>query len=104
MGETTTFGREWASPWSKSTVRSSPTDPPLYCAGSESCSGWICSRVTRTLLISPADVAPGKRLRSLDAIHVASALAIEDLDALVTYDNRMAEAAEASGIAVAHPA
>lgn len=44
-------------------------------------------------------------LRSLDAIHLATALLIrEDVDALLTYDERLAEAARAHGLAVASPA
>ena len=44
-------------------------------------------------------------LRTLDAIHVASALALgSELDAFVTYDDRMAEAARAIGLPVVRPA
>lgn len=43
-------------------------------------------------------------LRTLDAIHVASALAISDgIDAMVTYDLRMAAAAELAGLRVLSP-
>lgn len=43
-------------------------------------------------------------LRTLDAIHVAAALALgDDLDGLVTYDVRLAAAAEANGIAATSP-
>ncbi|MGC5166712.1 type II toxin-antitoxin system VapC family toxin [Luteimicrobium sp. DT211] len=43
-------------------------------------------------------------LRSLDALHLASALHLGDeLDALVTYDERLALAAEAYGVAVVAP-
>jgi predicted nucleic acid-binding protein len=43
-------------------------------------------------------------LRSLDAIHVATALALgEDLAEIVTYDHRMAGAAAALGLAVSAP-
>jgi hypothetical protein len=43
-------------------------------------------------------------LRSLDAIHLASALAVADeLDAFVTYDVRQADVARALGIAVEAP-
>jgi uncharacterized protein len=43
-------------------------------------------------------------LRSLDAIHLASALVLgEVLDALVTYDARLGEAAEAAGVRVLSP-
>jgi hypothetical protein len=44
-------------------------------------------------------------LRSLDAIHLATALAlVPDLDAFVTYDDRLAEAARAIGFPVVRPA
>jgi predicted nucleic acid-binding protein len=43
-------------------------------------------------------------LRSLDAIHLASALAIGDeLEALVTYDRRLADAARGAGLRVDVP-
>jgi predicted nucleic acid-binding protein len=43
-------------------------------------------------------------LRSLDAIHLAAALDLgDDLDGLVTYDDRLAEAARSNGIAVVAP-
>ncbi len=44
-------------------------------------------------------------VRSLDAIHLATALSLgTDLDALVTYDSRMHEAAIALGLTVEAPA
>lgn len=43
-------------------------------------------------------------LRSLDAMHVASALALgEELEAFVTYDTRQAEAAREAGLIIAAP-
>ena len=43
-------------------------------------------------------------LRTLDAVHLATALAIRsDLDAFVTYDDRLAEAARAVGLPVVRP-
>jgi len=43
-------------------------------------------------------------LRSLDALHLASALDLgDDLDELITYDDRLAAAAQANGIAVVAP-
>ena len=42
-------------------------------------------------------------LRSLDAIHVASAASVEGLDGLVTYDVRLAEAAAGAGMVVFSP-
>jgi predicted nucleic acid-binding protein len=44
-------------------------------------------------------------IRTLDAIHIATAMAlVPDLDAFVTYDDRMAEAARALGLPVVRPA
>ncbi|MGL5852033.1 MAG: type II toxin-antitoxin system VapC family toxin [Phycicoccus sp.] len=44
------------------------------------------------------------RLRSLDAIHLATALLVgEDVDALLTYDDRLAEAAREHGLEVVSP-
>ena len=44
-------------------------------------------------------------VRSLDAIHLAAALSLgDDLEGLVTYDERLAEAARANGVAVVAPA
>jgi len=43
-------------------------------------------------------------LRSLDAIHLASALDLgDDLDGVITYDDRLAEAAVLNGVAVLTP-
>jgi uncharacterized protein len=43
-------------------------------------------------------------LRSLDALHLATALEVrEELDGLVTYDARMAETAKTLGLAVVAP-
>src|SRR5438067_12994385 len=48
--------------------------------------------------------APPPRLRTLDAIHLATALDLEeDLDFLVTYDKRLAEAAREAGLQVVAP-
>ena len=43
-------------------------------------------------------------LRTLDAIHLASALSLgDDLAAVLTYDRRMADAAESRGLVVVAP-
>lgn len=49
-----------------------------------------------------AGMLPGEHLRSLDAIHIAAAL-LGGCTTLVTYDRRMAEAAENSGLEVISP-
>jgi predicted nucleic acid-binding protein len=56
------------------------------------------------LLDAAAALAPGTVLRSLDAVHLASAqLVSSDLRAVVTYDQRMADAAIAVGCSVIAP-
>lgn len=51
-----------------------------------------------------AATLPGKALRSLDALHVASAQQLGALlDVLVTYDHRMIDAARAEGLPVTSP-
>ncbi len=43
-------------------------------------------------------------LRSLDAIHLTAALVLEnELDEVITYDQRMADAAAILGLAVTNP-
>lgn len=49
-----------------------------------------------------AGLLGGNQLRSLDALHVASALRWQ-ADAVLTYDHRQAEAVEAAGIRVLAP-
>jgi uncharacterized protein len=59
--------------------------------------------VTRAVL-EAASRLPDPAVRSLDAIHVATALQLRpDLDALVTYDRRLTAAAEQQGLPVAVP-
>src|ERR1700687_5698626 len=60
--------------------------------------------IDRDLLDTAATIAPGKLLRSLDAIHLASAQALApDLRAVVTYDQRMAAAGHTLGMTVEAP-
>jgi PIN domain. len=57
----------------------------------------------RALVEAAANAGPAA-LRSLDAIHLASALRVGDsLAALVTYDTRLADAARAAGLTVESP-
>lgn len=53
-------------------------------------------------LYHQAGILPGRRLRSLDALHVAAALRVE-ADAFVCYDQRQADAALAVGLHVSSP-
>jgi hypothetical protein len=59
--------------------------------------------VTDEILDRAAELEP-VTLRSLDAIHLASALSLEEaLGSVVTYDVRLAEAATAAGLDVRAP-
>lgn len=58
----------------------------------------------RDLLDRAATLGSGSLLRSLDAIHLATAQLLgSELRALVTYDNRMVQAATSLGLSVASP-
>lgn len=61
------------------------------------------TEVTTTLFEAAGRLDPAI-LRTLDAVHVASALDLgDDLEGFVTYDERLARAAELNGIAVVSP-
>ncbi|MEJ7764457.1 MAG: type II toxin-antitoxin system VapC family toxin [Acidimicrobiales bacterium] len=58
----------------------------------------------RDLLDEAATLGPSSLLRSLDAIHLASARALgADLRAVITYDRRMTDAAVSMGLVVDSP-
>ena len=66
---------------------------------------WQVLRIAAEIVDRARQPFPGDPIRTLDAIHLASALAIAaDLDAFVTYDDRMAEAARNLGLPVVRPA
>jgi predicted nucleic acid-binding protein len=59
--------------------------------------------ITRDLLETAADLAPPS-LRSLDALHLATALSLGSaLDAFVVYDERLTQAATDAGLPVVAP-
>lgn len=70
----------------------------------------VSDLLSRVDLIDPtrsifheAGVLPGSNLRSLDALHLATALRAE-VDVLVAYDIRLLEAARALGLSAESPA
>ena len=65
----------------------------------------IAERLTQISLTPEIATLAGQiqPLRTLDAIHVASAAALTDLTALVTYDDRMVTAAASLGLPVISP-
>jgi len=55
-------------------------------------------------IVEAAMDEPDRSLRSLDAIHLATARLLgPDLDAIVTYDDRLAKAASDAGLVTASP-
>ena len=58
--------------------------------------------VTADILRRAGDLRPTS-LRTIDAIHVATAMEIGPIVALATYDHRLAEAALANGLQIAAP-
>ena len=65
--------------------------------------GLTLLEVTTAIFEEAGRVDP-PALRSLDAVHIAAALDLgDDLEGLVTYDDRQADAAEAHGITVISP-
>lgn len=55
-------------------------------------------------ILDTAGMLEPRILRALDAIHLATALAVgDDLDAVVTYDERMVAAAELIGVPATSP-
>lgn len=54
-------------------------------------------------LLDEAALLPPSGLRSLDAIHLAAANTAPALRAVITHDDRLADAAEALGVPVIQP-
>jgi uncharacterized protein len=80
-----------------------PAGPDAVAAGRQVLALCELVRINDTTLNRAAALLPHE-LRTLDAIHVATALRLEDeLGALVTYDGRMADAARAVGVRVVAP-
>jgi predicted nucleic acid-binding protein len=56
------------------------------------------------LIVERASTLRPVTIRSLDAIHLASALSVDEEDLeVITYDDRMAEAARTNGLRVSQP-
>jgi predicted nucleic acid-binding protein len=77
--------------------------PALERSAIELLSTFTLLDVDAGVLTAAGQIAP-PGLRTLDAIHLASALTLgAELDAVVTYDTRMIEAARAAGLRVESP-
>lgn len=78
-------------------------DPNLEPRAHALIAGLTRIEVDREVLTTAAALSPSE-MRSLDAIHLATALALGgELDAVVTYDERMAAAARSAGLRVEQP-
>jgi len=77
-------------------------------AGGDDAAAWAMLRSVAPLeldgaMAATAAVIEPPSLRTLDAIHVSSALSLYAVDAFVTYDLRLAEAARAADLRVVSP-
>ncbi|MEA2413250.1 MAG: uncharacterized protein QOC77_3811 [Thermoleophilaceae bacterium] len=77
--------------------------PKAEIAATEVLDRLILRPIDGTVIANAMSIAP-VRLRSLDAIHLATALSVEDVDVFISYDRRLNEAAAAAGLDVASPA
>jgi predicted nucleic acid-binding protein len=66
-------------------------------------SGIVLLRIDDAIMGKAAKLED-RKLRALDALHLASALSLGDYpDAFITYHERLAHAATSAGLKVAHP-
>jgi predicted nucleic acid-binding protein len=66
--------------------------------------GGMTLRAIDEEVIAAAIALDPSALRSLDAIHLATALSLEPLDFFISYDQRLNEAATSAGLTVMAPA
>lgn len=77
--------------------------PDLAVAAREVLDALTLLRVGTPVFDAAARLGPDT-LRTLDAVHLAAALALgDDLEAVVTYDDRLAEACRLNGVVVLAP-
>lgn len=80
-----------------------PYGPEAQVAAANVLARMTLRPVDDAVIASAMSIDP-ERLRSLDAIHLATALSLEDLDLFISYDQRLNEAASAAGLNVRSPA
>jgi uncharacterized protein len=79
-------------------------DPPKVVRAREVLESVVLIEAT-TAIFEHAALLDPTILRTLDAVHLAAALALgDDLEGIVTYDDRLGEAARANGVGVVAPA
>lgn len=85
------------------TIRRATPDAAVLARAQQVLAGVILLKLDDPVLRVAAELRP-EILRSLDALHLATALSIgEDLEALITYDDRLATAASENGLRVLAP-
>lgn len=65
--------------------------------------GGVAMHPLKALLLEVAGAFEEPSLRALDAVHVATALCLQPLDAFVTYDVRQAASARLAGLRTVSP-
>ena len=76
---------------------------PAKPAQSEPCGEGIALVAVDDPILRDAAALEPSRLRSLDAVHFATALSLDGLEAVVTYDLRLQSAAVQAGLEVRVP-
>ena len=85
-------------------VRRAPQDPALLQRSRQVLAGIDLLRLDDAILSAAAELEP-PLLRTLDALHLASALSLgDDLSVMAVYDGRLADAARSIGLEVLSPA
>ncbi len=82
--------------------RSYGAAPPTLHRAEHVLEGIALVTVDEPVLLHAARLQPDP-LRSLDAIHLATALSLDDIEVLVTYDQRLQGATATAGLKVAAP-
>ena len=72
-------------------------------ANTEEVLGHVTLLTIEDVVLERAAVVPPPTLRSVDALHLATALSLRSPDGILTYDRRLAEAARAAGLTVFSP-
>jgi hypothetical protein len=90
-------------------LRRALEDAKVGLASRQEAEEWLADcaliRLSRDLCDRAGMLAPGVRLRSLDALHTAAALSLgQALAAFVAYDQRLIDAAKQAGLPVSSPA
>lgn len=83
--------------------RSRPEDEALALSRAELVLAKLVLVDVDTVIVRRAAQLDPPALRVIDAIHLASALSLPELEGIVTYDARLAEAARLAGVAVHAP-